>query len=223
MMKRPNNVLPFPSENQNGNSLKAFAIFFYVLLAWMLVNPIQLLGLGSLAPWLMEPFSLNGDSLGLLMVLGLLYAVGVRYRSQFMMFIRGKTILIVILALLLFISVLRYLPVLVLLGGLYWFLVARSGREAPYFLRFHLLTALIFNSLVLLPLLVFQSCMNFMDALFKVLHLDAFVSIFYWYTSFWPYAVLLIFWLPAIFLSLSVLQGRTPYIQTVTNNVRHWA
>lgn len=220
---RNSNVLQFPNGQPSGNSLKVFAILFYVALAWMLFNPTLLLSATSLFQLRPSHAVVGGEGLGLLIVLGLLYAVGIRYRSQFMNFMRGKTILLVILVILLLLSVLQYLPFLAILSGIYWLLIGRSGREAPYFLRFHLLTAMILNGLILLPLLLVQSVFGLLMSVLKLAHLDSLVSVMYGVGSFWPYVILLAFWLPAIWLSLSALMGRTPYIGLVTSNVRHWA
>jgi hypothetical protein len=220
---RHSNVLKFPADNPGDKGLKAFAILFYAALAWAMFNPLPLFQINMTLPFVPHSLGLTGEGLGLLVVLGMLYAVAIRYRSQFMAFIRGRTVILVVLVILLLLTVLSYLPFLLILGGLYWLLVARSRRETPYFLRFHLLTALILNGLIVLPLLIMQACMGFLASLFKLAHADWFVSVMYWYGIFWPYVVALLFWGPALWLAFSVLMGRTPYIRVVTNNVRHWA
>jgi hypothetical protein len=219
---RRSNVLPFPTDNPSGNSLKAFAILFYLLLAYMLFNPLPFISRGFVLSAAMG-LSVSPEGLGLIIILGMLYAVGVRYKNQVQMFLKGRKVLLIVLVILLILSVLNYLPFLLLLSACYWFTIGRNGRDIPYFLRFHLLTAMIFNGLMLISLLLIQSFMGLIGALLTISGLGAITSLMFWYHAFWPSVALLAFWLPALWLSLSALMGRTPYIGIVTNNVRSWA
>jgi hypothetical protein len=222
-MRHSSNVLRFPTGPSGGVSLKVFAILFYVSLAAAIINPLSILPRPGAFSLVIKPTLLSGDSLGLLLVLGLLYALVVKQWYKRAGFLRGRTWLIILLAVLLLLSVLHDLPFLLFLGLLYWLLVGRPKREAPYFLRFHLLTGLIANGLILLALLLFQSLMGFVESLSRLGGLEWFVSLAYWYGIFWPYLATLLFWGLACRLSFAALMGRTPYISVVTDNVRHWA
>ena len=105
----------------------------------------------------------------------------------------------------------------------YWLLIGRFRRDPPYFLRFHLLTALMTNGLLLLALLSLQAILTLVAALVQLLPLAGLPSMLYWVAVFWPDAVILLIWGVALWLSLAALMGWTPWIPVVTNNVRHWA
>ena len=223
-MRQSLNVLRFPMGSSGGMSLKAFAILFYISLASVITNPLSLFPTAGSFAFVLRPIPLSGDSLGLLIVLGLLYGLIIKRWHQRNAVLRSKSWVSIVLVVLLVLSVLRYLPFLLLLGVLYWLLVARTKRsETPYFLRFHLLTGLIANGLLLLALLILQSLIGFVEALSHVGGAEWFFSVGYWYGIFWPYLTALLFWLLACRLAFAALMGRTPYISLVTDNVRHWA
>jgi hypothetical protein len=223
-MRQSVNVLRFPMGSSGGMSLKAFAILFYISLAAVITNPLSLFPSAGSFSFVLRPVPLSGDSLGLLIVLGLLYGVIVKRWHENNPIVRRKSWVGVLFIVLLVLSVLRYLPFLLLLAVLYWALVARTKRtETPYFLRFHLLTGLIANGLALLGLLILQSLIGFVDVLSRAGGADWFFSVGYWYGIFWPYLTALLFWILACRLAFAALMGRTPYISLVTDNVRHWA
>jgi hypothetical protein len=112
---------------------------------------------------------------------------------------------------------------LILLALAYWLLVSRNRREAPYFLRFHMLTAMIATGLLLLFVLLFQAIIAWLDSLLKLGGMSLFISIQYWYELLWPYLTSFLFWGMALWFSFNALMGRTPYLPVVTDNVRQLA
>src|SRR5689334_20777704 len=136
-MRHSSNILRFPTGSSGGASLKTFAILFYISLATAIVNPLSILPSPGAFSFIIRPTLLSGDSLGLLLTLGLLYGLVVKQWYKRASFLRGRFWVVIVLALLLALSVLPDLPFLLLIGFSYWLLVGRSKREAPYFLRFH--------------------------------------------------------------------------------------
>lgn len=207
-MKRTGNVLPFPMSDANGNNLKLFAVIFYLVLAYLMT-----LGTG-----------LSEDGIGVLLMLGIMYNFLVRRRwVQSTYFQQNKVILIILLVLLLLVFKAMMLLILVL-ASIYWLLVGRHDREAPYFLRFHIVTALILNFFILMPYLLFSAGVELVYRLcdlFKIGLLAA--PVLLPIQSGLPLLFMGIFWGAAVWLSISAVMGRTPYISVVTDNVRHWA
>lgn len=207
-MKRSGKVIDFPMGQAGGNGLKIFAVIFYLFLAYMLT-----LGTG-----------LSEESLWVLFLLGPLYNFFVRQRiHQTGYFQQNKVMLIILLAILV-LAFKGTMILLLVLAGIYWLLVGRSGREAPYFLRFHILTGLILNFFILMPYLMLNSGIELVYRLANVFQVGALVSpVITPVHSHLPLLCMGIFWGAGIWLSISALIGRTPYIGIVTPNVRHWA
>lgn len=202
------NVLNFPSDNPSGNSLKVFAIVFHVFVAYML-------------SWF---FQLSESGLGFLIILGLMYNFLVRRRMQSTRYLKSNGVLLVILLVLALLVYQWATLLLLLISALYWLLVGRSGREAPYFLRFHILTALILGFFILMPFLIVNAAVMMLGQLMVLLHVDAVTApVFGFYLKWIGYVMLALFWGSAGWLSINALMGRTPYIKLVTDNVRHWA
>ncbi len=223
-MRRNSNVLPFPSDPPSGRGLKAFAVIFYLVLALALANPDHFLSRDLFFPGFGHAPGLGNESLGFIVILGLLYGALVRHRSRVDSFMRGRKVAIYIIGLLILVSVWHYVPYLLLLGVAYYLLVARGGREVPYFLRFHLLTAMVLAGLTALPLLMLEAFLAMLGTLMGVLHAGIlWLPVAAILTLVWPIAVLIFFWLPALWLSFCAVMGRTPEIPLVTQNVRHWA
>lgn len=207
-MSRSSNVVQFPSENSSGKSLKLFAMLFYLFVAFMLT-------LGA---------NLSEEGLGTLVILGVLYNFMVRQRIYRTSYFKDNRVLLIIL-LVVFIVVYK-LTVLLILGmaALYWLLVGRSGREAPYFLKFHMLTALIFNFFLLMPYLILTAVISLISRCLVLFHLTAAGAVIGSISGMYiPLMMMGLLGGAALWLSISVLMGRTPYIGLVTNNVRHWA
>lgn len=203
----PNNVLKFPGGQSSDFNLKLFAVIFFLSLAY-----IMTFGTGM---------SENGFMV--LIVLGLLYNFlirqGVRYADYFK---RNKVVLIILLVILLVVFY-RFALLLVALAGVYWLLIGRSGREAPYFLRFHILTGLILNFFILFPYLVLMAFLQLLQSILKLANLSVAFAPLGLVMDVLPTVFLGIFIIAALWLSVSALMGRTPYVLWVTGNVRHWA
>ncbi len=207
-MSRFKNVVPFPSEKKNDFNLKLFAMLFYVFVAYLLTQG--------------KP--LGEDGLFILMILGVLFNFMVRQRIYRTSYFRDNR---VILGILLVLFAVLY-PLFVILGlgmaGLFWLLVGRTGREAPYFLKFHMLTALIFSFFLLMPTLILRAVLVMVaQALVlaqlvgagQVLNKMAVLQV--------PLLLTGVIWGATLWLSISVLMGRTPYLPVVTDNVRSLA
>ena len=111
---------------------------------------------------------------------------------------------------------------IVAIASLYWLLVGRSGREAPYFIRFHILTALILNFFILLAYFLLLALLELLGPIFSLIGINMLLKIVLFVSSFSLVAFMGVFGLVAVWLSWNVLLGRTPYIGWVTANVRHW-
>lgn len=205
---RNSNVLRFPQGQSGGLGLKFFAVLFYAYLAVMLVQVMRL----------------SEGTITFLLVLGLAYNYGVRQRPSGNTYLRKNGLLLLILLVLATIVIPVPMISILLMAGIYWLLVGRSGREAPYFLRFHLLTALILNFFILLPYQILQAVWVLVVQVIRVGGLESSVSAVLPSVS--EGLFLLGFGLiagAALWLSLAALMGRTPYIGLVTPNVRHWS
>jgi hypothetical protein len=205
-MSRFKNVVPFPSDHNQGHSLKVFAMLFYLFVAFMLT-------LGG------QP---TGEGLWTLMILGVLFNYMVLQRLYRTSYFKDNRVMLIIVLLIL-ILVYKFTVLLVMgMAVLYWLLVGRSGREAPYFLKFHMLTALIFNFFLLMPYLILNSAVNLVSRCLTLFHLagaDAVVgSVSH---TILPLFVMGLMWGAAIWLSINVLMGRTPYFAVITDNVRN--
>jgi hypothetical protein len=208
MRRRSNNVLPFPSDNPSGVQLKLFALVFYLFLAYLLT-----FGLG-----------LSEDGLFALMILGVIYNIFVRNRLHSGSYFQEHKVILVILLVIFLLVFKLAMVLLLLLAGAYWLLVGKSGREAPYFLRFHLLTALILDFFILMPYLLLSAVFMLLGQLFKMGGLGVLVAPgMLIVEQGLPLFFMGLFWGAAAWLSISAVMGRTPYIPVVTGNVRHWA
>lgn len=207
-MNRSRKVIDFPTDKNSDGSLKLFAMLFYLFLAIMLIFIGQL----------------SEGGLGILFVMALLYNFGIKQKHETIRYLQKNRIVLLIL---LGICLLVYLKMTVasaLLVGMYWLLVGRNGREAPYFLKFHLLTALIFNFLLLMPYLILDAVIALVSRCLLLLHVGAAATVVASISSHYlPLMMMGLLCGAAIWLSISVLMGRTPYIGVVTNNVRHLA
>lgn len=205
---RHSNVHKFPSGKAGGVSPKVFAVIFYLFLGFMLTF---VLGLGENGLWL-------------ILLLGLLYNFFVRGRLSFTAYFRRHPILLSLILLLLLLSFISVVVPTLLIAVLYWLMIGRNSREAPYFLRFHMLTALILNFLILFGFLLLNALVMLVNKILALAQLGPAVAPFFALCS--QYVVLIvlgIFFGLAVWLSVSALMGRTPYIRMVTDNVRHWS
>lgn len=204
-MKQSAKVLSFPSDHAGNGRLKGFGVVFHLALAYMLT-------LGShMSPML---------GLEILFILGLLYGLFIRHRIEKSRYWRDNKIMVLIL---LGIFMLAFYPVLLpilALCGLYWLMIGRAGREPPYFLRFHMLTALILNLFILMTYSLLTATL---DLVFEILRLADLSFFLESVLALAPFVFMGVFWGAAIWLSISMLMGRTPYIPAVTGNVRYWA
>jgi hypothetical protein len=203
-MPRQSNILQFPSSSMHGFKLKLFAVLFYLFLAWMLT------------------YVLHADegALGFLILLGFLYHFFLKKQTVSKRYLQQNSVLLIILFLLALLAFpLTLIPVFGIIV-VYWLLIGRTSQEAPYFTRFHILTGLILNFLILMAFLILLAAIDFAGELlrlFKVLPL--FIAQVHAYGLFILWGV---FWAAAIWLSFAALLGRTPYIGLVTNNIRYW-
>lgn len=137
--------------------LRLFAVVFYVYMAWAF-------GLGL------------GDGLLLMFFWGLLYFIFiVRELHRSMYFKKHHLIIIGILALLLLLVYPgAFIPV-VLIAAFYWFGVEkRQPSGAPYFVRYHLLNALVVNIILMMAFMLLVAGSGFLEALVGMtgLHLN---------------------------------------------------
>ncbi len=203
----PSNVLKFPTGQPNDISLKLFAVIFYVFLAVMMT-------LGS---------GMSEGGFTLLIVLGLLYNFTVRQRFHHTAYFKKNKVLLIILLVIFLLAFQLMVIYFLALAGVYWFLVGRSGREAPYFLRFHMLTGLILNFFILLPYLLLASFLALIKTILLVAHVSFLITPVGQIQSGLEQLTLVVFWGVALWFSVSALLGRTPYVALVTSNVRHWS
>jgi hypothetical protein len=205
---RGSKILQFPMGGAGGGSLKLFTIIFYLFVVFMLTFIT----------------GVSEGSIGFLLMLGLLYHFFVRNRLRLKSYIKRNGILLAIILGLLLWAYPLVTAMVLLIAGLYWLLIARSGKDSPYFLRFHILTALILNFMLLMAFLLFDATMTLLELVFKVAQLSAVTApVFGVYHAWIPYLMLGILWGTALWLSFSAMMGRTPYIGVVTSNVRHLA
>lgn len=203
---KSSNVLKFPGGKSSDWSLKLFAVLFACFLGYMLT--LQM--------------GFSGDGFMLLILLGVLYQFFIRQGVLYRSYLQQNRLLLIIL-LVIFLWAFQWKMLLVLLmAGAYWLLVGRSGREAPYFIRFHILTGLILNAFVLLAYFLAVSVLHLLSPVCQLLGLTFLVNGLGTILPMVPLAFLAVFGLVALWLSWNVLLGRTPYIAWVTVNVRHW-
>lgn len=203
----PSKVLKFPGGQASDFNLKLFAIIFYCFLAYMLT-----LGTG-----------LSENGFMVLIVLGLLYNFLVRQGIRNTHYLQQNKVLLIILLIIVVIAFQWTTIPMIGLAVVYWLLVGRSGREAPYFLRFHILTGLILNFFILLPYLLLMALLQCIQAVLAVAKLTVLLLPLASVVAVLPLVAMSVFAAVALWLSLSAMMGRTPYIPLVTANVRHWA
>ncbi|WP_373531413.1 hypothetical protein [Vampirovibrio sp.] len=206
-MSPVNNVLKFPGGQSSDFNLKLFAVIFFLALAY-----IMTLGTG-----------MSEEGFMVLIVLGLAYNFLVRHGIRNVDYLKRNKIILMIVGVILLVAFYPFALVLVLLAGFYWLLVGRSGREAPYFLRFHILTGLILNFFILFPYLLLRAFLDLLQAILKLAPLSVISTPLASLSAMVPLVFMGIFLISALWLSVSALMGRTPYILWVTGNVRHWA
>jgi hypothetical protein len=202
----PSNVLKFPGGQSSDFNLKIFAVIFFLSLAYIIT-----LGTG-----------MSEDGFTVLIVLGLLYNFLVRHGTRYAEYFRRNQIILIIVGIILLVAFYQFALVLVLLAGVYWLLVGRFGREAPYFLRFHILTGLILNFFILFPYLVIRAFLALLLVVLKLGPLSFISTPVAELNAMVPLLFMGVFFIAALWLSVSALMGRTPYILWVTGNVRHW-
>lgn len=201
-MPRSNNILQFRSAGDW--SLKLFVVLFYCFLAWMLISVLQL----------------SEGAIWFLFMLGGLYFLGIRQKVINQHYLQKNALLLIILFFLaLFLFPTTLIP-LIAIAIVYCLLIGRSHRDAPYFVRFHILTALLINFFIILTFLLTAALIDFTSQLGQLVHIQS-----PWSFSILYYGQLLtkgLIGASAVWLSISALMGRTPYIGGVANNVRHW-
>ncbi len=203
---RSSNVLKFPGGQSSDWSLKLFAVLFLLFLGYMITLEM----------------GFSGNGFMLIILLGVLYQFFVRQGGRYQSYLQQNRLLLIILLVVFLLAFQWKMLLILLMAGAYWLLVGRSGREAPYFIRFHILTGLILNAFVLLAYFLTLSGLQLLLSLFKLLGLAFLVTGLGSVLSMLPLAFLGVFGLVAVWLSWNVLLGRTPYIAWVTANVRHW-
>lgn len=203
----PSNVLKFPGGHASDFNLKLFAVIFYCFLPFMLIW-----GTG-----------LNQNGFIVLIVLGLLYNFLVRQGVRSTSYLQQNKVLLIVLLVIAIIAFQWAMIPMLLLAGVYWLLVGRFGREAPYFLRFHLLTGLMLNFFILLLYLFLQAGLDLGQALLSLARVPIIVLPVTTALAYLPLLFMAIFAGAALWLSFSALMGRTPYMPLVTVNARHWA
>ena len=195
-----------PSGGGGGFLLKLYAVYFYAVLA-------AALGLLLVLP----------AGLDLLFLLGLLYSFFERQKIHRSPRFRQYMAIWIILGVLLAVAYWQMAVLVLVRAGLYKLLVARDGREAPYFVRFHLMTALLLNFFILMPLILFNETLGLLRCLLELAGVwQVSAPLFLAYAGAFPMIRLAVFALPALWLSLAALMGRTPYIRWVTGGVRSW-
>lgn len=206
-MRRSSNVLPFPSGMGNGLYLKLFVMLFHLGLAAMLVAVLPL----------------SEGALSVVLLTALVYYIFLRRRLHQSGALRRNAWLLILLTLLL--TFLYPAPVIFVgaMSLLYWLLVGRAHREAPFFVRFHLLSALTAHGLLLFPFLIAAAVLSLGAAMSRLAHLEPVVSpaIQMMQTGLWG-LYLLAFGGLGIYLGVNALLGKTPYLWLVSGNVRHW-
>ena len=211
-MKRSSNVVQFPSDNQNGFRLKIFAVLFYLFVAYLLT-----FGTG-----------LSEEGLWGLVLFGGMYGYLIKEQAYKRLKIKPhektKFMVIGVLLLVIFLWLYKIVAVLALiLAGMYWLLVGRTGREAPYFLKFHLLTALIFNFFLLMPYLIVNAIIVLIGHSLSMAHLAVPAAVLGDISHhLLPQLMTGLLWGAGLWLAASVILGRTPYIALVSSNVRPW-
>lgn len=204
----PSKVLKFPGGQSSDFNLKLFAILFYLFLAYMMTFAT----------------GMSEGGFMILIVVGLLYNFLVRQGVRHTGYLERNKVLLIILLVIVLLAFQWTAILLVALAALYWLLVGRSGREAPYFLRFHILTGLILNFFILLPYLLLMAVLSLLQAVLSLAQLPAVMTTPLASAMSIIFTVFLgIFFGAALWLSVSALMGRTPYMPLVTDNVRHWA
>jgi hypothetical protein len=204
-MSRSNkNILQFPNSPLHGWNLKVFASLFYLFVAFMLTN--------VLGP--------SEGAMGFLIVLGFLYHFVLRNQMTSQRYLKQNAVLLVILFLLaVFVFPLTLIPTIAV-GLVYGLLIGRFTREAPYFVRYHILTAVVLNALIILTFLLLFAVTDFANQLLLLLHIKTtFIVDIHTYGFF---LIMGLLWVIAAWFALMALLGRTPYIGLVTNNIRHW-
>jgi len=198
-------VIDFPSPNQNDGNLKLFAILFYLMVAFMLIFVSHL----------------SEGGLGILTLLGILYNYGIRHRIHKTGYFQKNRLLVTVLLVLILLLYPFAVLTTVLVIGAYWLLVGRTNREAPYFLKFHILTALVFNFFLLMPYLILDALISLAGRCLVLFHMLAPAKVVADLSG--QHLPLLMMGLltgAALWLAASVVMGKTPYIGVITDNVR---
>ncbi|MEM0952436.1 MAG: hypothetical protein AAGI66_09900 [Cyanobacteria bacterium P01_H01_bin.74] len=206
-MNRYQNVVPFPKKKiASDSSVKLFLILFYCVLAYILS----------------VVFRLSESGLTLLIVLGLVYNFFVRNRFNGQYYLRQNAVLLAILAVLFIFAFQNTMLWVLGIVGAYWFLVARKQTDSPYFLKFHILTALITSFFILMPYLIAVPSILAMMQLFSLLGLQSFSSQVFGVFQYLSVVPTALFFAMAGWFSVAVIQGKTPELKIITENVRYW-
>ena len=220
------NVLRFPTDPAGGKGLKAFAIILYITLAYSVSYPMPFFSLlGIIRGPVTAPMP-DQSCIGLLLVLGALYGLVVRQWHKNNPLFSQHPWMGIVIGFLLALSLWQQpqlIPALIVLAVSYWLLVIRTRKEAPYFLRFHMLTAMISTGLLLLLVILIQAIVVWLGSLLKISGLEHLMPVQTWFDLFWPYITGFLFWGMALWFSFNALMGRTPYLPVVTDNVRQLA
>lgn len=202
----PSKVLKFPGGHSHDWGLKLFAILFPFFVAY-------LLSLGT---------GFSGNGFMALILMGVLYQFFVRHGVRYQSYVQQNRWLLLIL-LIIFLLAFQWQMLLILgVAAAYWLLVGRSGREAPYFIRFHILTALILNFFILLAYFLLVAVLQLLGPVFNLVGLAVLSAGLRSVSAFILLGFLGVFMLGAVWQAWNALLGRTPYLPWVTLNVRHW-
>jgi hypothetical protein len=206
-MNRFENVVPFPKNRVAGSaSIKLFIVFFYLFLAYLMTFYLRL----------------SETGLTVLIALGLAYNFFVRKRFHGQHYIKKNWPLLAIIGLLLMV-VFKVTMVLVgLVGIMYWILVGRYRTEAPYFLKFHLLTALISSFFILMTYLILSPIAWLIESLRHMTQMDGVLLPLQSLFGYLGLVAMVLFWGLAGYLSVATIRGKTPDLGVITNNARYW-
>lgn len=201
----PRNVLPFKSpRSSQGWEVRVFTALFYLAMAWLI-------------------YPVTSGSLTVVIVAAVLYALFLHRQIHRTGYLRQNALLLGIMLVLLLTVFWQVLLPLLVLTGIFWVMIWRVYHDTPFFVRYHLLTALILDLGLVLALLILEALLGFLGALWSLGPVSLFPAFsFLGVGSGYGLLCLALIWGSAIYLAVLALLGRTPFIPFVSAQVRHW-
>jgi len=197
-----------------------YAVIMYLFIGWQMIG-LTTGNLKDISTW--HVFGPTEDKVNLLFLLSILYWAFIQARIHTTRRFKESIVLVVILAaLILFV----YHDIALWLAGLcvlYWLMIAKT-RGNTYFLRYHLLSALILGFTLLLPFLITSDAVQCAIHLLAAFGLAALsMPLAAGLTLVYPLAGLVLCGGSYVYMAFGALFGASPKLPFVTRNVQYMA